>query len=206
MTELTITTNPAEFFREQISKAVENQRLDLNPEIEFYLVNLMCDFIEPSRLLVSDTEKEINPLDTPVALLLKRALESPPEFQLPIYKAIGDTSLYLSGYFQDYFNDKAFSIEYFIGMGSNAYQNVSRLKKDQFRDRSKSTLFCSLADNFKHMVEVVAEVSENLDWGKPSNLLSIYERWINNQSSDRLRRKLEESGIAPIPINLKSLQ
>ena len=93
---------PKEFFRNLVSEAMANKNYPAQDEVEFYLVNLLCNFIEPTKIKTS--HGDIDVLDTPLATLLKLALESDHEEQKVIFKALGDASLYISGYFQDYFN------------------------------------------------------------------------------------------------------
>jgi tRNA(Ile)-lysidine synthase len=64
-----------------------------------------------------------------LALILKKALESPPAERVALYKKIADTSLYFSGFFQEYFNKKSFDIKYYVTMGESAYQELAHLLK-----------------------------------------------------------------------------
>ena len=109
--KIQLLQRPAEFFRSKVIKAAEQQEIVLSKEVEFYLVNLLCHFIDPDRYFKLDDDIDL--FDTPLAFILKKALEAPPEKQLVIYKFLGDVSLYMSGYFQDYFNNKTFDINYF---------------------------------------------------------------------------------------------
>ncbi|MEZ4742546.1 MAG: hypothetical protein R3B45_08875 [Bdellovibrionota bacterium] len=197
-----LTVSPTEFFREKVSSAIDRQKLEVNDDIEFYLVNLLCEYINPTRDGSFSNGDKL--LDTPLALQLKNALEAPPEKQFRIFKQLGDTSLYISGYFQDFFNRKIYDIDYFITLGSSAYDNIAILMRD--RDDSFADTYHSLAKLFKRLVEVVAEVSDGFNPNQSLNVLATYDRWTKNQDSERLRRKLEESGILPIPISTKLAQ
>ena len=201
---VSLLINPTEFFREKVSSAIGNQKLELNEEIEFYLVNLLCEFINPEK--INSVMEEMNVLETPLALILKKALESPQqEEQIKLYKVLGDTSLYVSGYFQDFFNRKTYDIDYYITLGSNAYNNVSSLMRDGFKGNQFPQIYHSLSHNFPMLVEVLAEVADLLGNSENANLLALYDRWTKNQS-ERLRKKLEESGIEPIQVNMKVAQ
>ncbi len=203
MTEIDLKLSPIEFFREQVSAVAAKQNLELDEELEFYIVNLLVDFINPEKL--NNHVHEINVLDTPLALQLKNALEAPRESQAKIYKGLGDTSLYVAGYFQDFFNRKSYDIEYYITLGSNAYVSLSSLMRESYKDEHFSGIYQHLAEMFQQLVEVLAEVSEVLLPKKSANILAIYDRWTRNQS-DRLRRQLEDLGINPVPISTKLAQ
>ena len=201
---VSLLINPTEFFREKVTSAIGNQKLELNEEIEFYLVNLLCEFINPEKIN-SVLDEDI--LETPLALILKKALESPQQDeQIKLYKVLGDTSLYVSGYFQDFFNSKTYDIDYYITLGSSAYHNVSSLMRDGCsKGKQFPQIYHSLSHNFPKLVEVLAEVADLLGNSENANLLALYDRWTKNQS-ERLRKKLEESGIEPIPGNMKVAQ
>ena len=184
-----IELNPREFFHKNIAESMAKQKIKASGEVELYLVELMCSFVKPEKM------SEINVLETPLAMLHKAAVESPPEGRIKIFKNLGDVSLYISGYFQDYFNTKTFSMDYYITLGANAYGNVSTLVRD--RGGHISRLYWDLSENFDVFVEVVAGVREQIDPQMPTDLLATYERWIQNQSP-RLRKRLESSGILPV--------
>lgn len=195
--ENNLLVGPHEFFREKITTAAANQKLSISDDVEFYLVKLLCDFIAPGRL--ETVEGELNALETPLALMLKQAIEAPPAHKLRIYKYLGDTSLYFAGFFQDYFNRKAFDIDYYITLGSTAYENVSAIMRDQHNDEHFRATYRKMATEFHKLVELVAEVSELPEnVAKPIDILAIYDRWTRN-NSDRLRLKLQNVGITPIP-------
>ncbi len=194
--QLRLMVQPQEFFREKVTEAVANQNIKLSDDLEFYLVNLLCQFIVPSKL--ETVSGELRAMETPMALMLKQAMEAPPAQQLKIFKYLGDTSLYFAGFFQDYFNRKAFDISYYISLGSSAYTNVSTLMRDQHGDEQFTEMYNNLADKFHSLVEVVAEVSEIPGNPKPVDILAIYDRWTRTHS-DRLRRLLHKVGISPVP-------
>ncbi len=197
--DLNLMLSPEEFFHERVSAAIGNQKLDLDEHVEFYIVNLLCEFVKPEKLPTPSGELDI--LGTPLALILKNAYEAPPADQLKIFKVLGDTSLYITGFFQDFFNRKTFDVGYYINLGSSAYGSVSNLAREQHSDDSFSAMYNELAEKFVVLVDVVSEVSDSLVPNKDVDILSIYDRWITS-NSDRLRKLLQQHGIDPVP-NLK---
>lgn len=187
---------PQEFFREKISEAMQNQKIEVGEDIEFYLVNLLCEFIHPGKL--ETFTGELDALETPLAMMLKQAVEAPPAQRMKILKYLGDTSLYFAGFFQDYFNRKTFDIGYYIALGQSAYGSVSTLMRDTHGDKHFGEMFTSLSERFPHLVEVVAEVSETPGNARPVDVLAVYDRWTRS-NSERLRKLLHKLGIMPIP-------
>lgn len=163
-----LSLSPFEFFKEQVCLAIEARGLSIPEEMEFYIVNLLCRFVVSTNLRLDD--EELDMMSTPVALLYKRAHESPPEKQLEVFKAVGDVSLYMSGYFHDYFHQKSFSLDYFMGMGAIAYDAASHLKRERHRDLSMSELFSQLSEGFNDAAQIVTVVSNNLSNLRSSDL------------------------------------
>jgi hypothetical protein len=201
--QLDLVVLPHEFFRGKVVEALQNQQVALREDVEFYLVNLLCEFVVPGKL--QTMTGEIDALDTPLAVMLQQALEAPPQERLRIYKYLGDTSLYVSGFFQDYFNRKTFDISYYIALGSSAYEHVATLFRDHHRDHRFNHVFSDLASKFHKLVDVVAEVSEVPGTSKPLDLLTVYDRWTRS-NSDRLRKTLLQAGILPVQVPVKDKQ
>ncbi|MGE0173881.1 MAG: hypothetical protein AB7T49_13885 [Oligoflexales bacterium] len=194
---------PEEYFRTEVHSAVSSLKINLDSQIEYYLVNLLCDFIEPRKDL--DGEQQIDVFNTPLAIMLKSAMEATPDTKVKIYKRLGDTSLYFAGFFQEYFNKKTFDVSYYITMGSTAYNNISEIVRYRHSDAHFTKMYQDLAKEFKNLVEVIATISEQFIDRTDKNLLATYERWTKTQS-DRLRKILENEGINPININFKQAQ
>ncbi|MBP6217673.1 MAG: hypothetical protein KA436_03685 [Oligoflexales bacterium] len=188
-------TSPQEFFYQCVSSTVQKQNIKIEPNIEYYLVNLLCDFVEQDK--IKNRCQDFDLFDTPLAFFLEKEREASTSERIKILKGMGDLTLYISGYFQDYFNRRSVGLNYYIDMGSQAYSRLSTIIRDQ--DDNFSRIYAELAQNFPLLVDVVADISESLSPTKETkDILFIYERWQNNHS-DRLRKKLEEKGISPIP-------
>jgi hypothetical protein len=194
--------SPVDFFRDQVTNAAQSLQLRLNDDIEFYLVNLLCEFINPAQLNI---DEDMAVLDTPLAFMLKKAIESTPDIQIKVYKRLGDTSLYFAGYFQDYFARKSFDVSYYINMGAAAYNQTSTLMRTHKNDRHFSQVYLSMAQDFRSLVNLVAEVSESTPLARNRDLLTTYNRWQHTQSGT-LRKILEEEGINPVPFPNKDPQ
>lgn len=190
------------FFQERIANASKQLKVKLTDEVEFYLVNLLTEFIDPERL---NQEFESDILGTPLVFLLKQTVEAPEAKRPVMYRRLGDTSLYIAGYFQDYFNDKTFDINYFIMMGASAYNQAAVLMKSQARETIQPETLNTLASNFMQVVDVVAQASDSFIPAKATDILSIYDRW-NRCGSERLRMLLLEHGITPINAPYKLAQ
>ena len=188
---LTLVTQPQDYFRELITEALGKQRLATQPETEFYLVNLLNEFMTTDRLYARTSEGGVR--EESLAIMLKEALEQPVSYlQCSQFKHIGDVSLYVAGFFQDSLNRKLVDVDYYIDMGGSAYHQASlRADEELFR-----ALYLDLASKFGSLVEVLAEVSDKTTPRSEKDILRMYELWIRTRS-DRAAKALQEAGILP---------
>lgn len=198
---LNLCMSPHAFFKERLESASSKLQVELSEDIEFYLVNLLTDFIDPSKL---NQEFESDILKTPLAFLLKQTVEAPELRQPTMYRRLGDTSLYFAGFFQDYFNDKSFDIRYFIDMGASAYDQAAQLHRSIIQDNDRAATLSYISVNFVQLVDVVAQASES-DKPKNTEILHLYDRW-DKSGSQRILRILLENGISPIKTPFRAAQ
>lgn len=179
---LTLVAQPQDFFRELVTEAMVKYRVSAQPETEFYLVNLLNQFMMADKLP-----------SQPLAFMVKSALEEKePSAQSSIFKNIGDKSLYIAGYFQDSLTRKLVDVDYYIEMGGNAYKHVAaRTEENVFK-----ALYSELSDKFGSFVEVLAEISDKTTPRSEKDLLRLYEVWVRTRS-DRAAKALQQAGIIP---------
>ncbi len=152
---LKIETSAESFFFELVHGAVENQKIKIQPETEFYVVKLLSRFIFSESLYSKNSEGELQ--DQPIALLYKEALEAPaPPIQKTLFQNVADISLYKAGFFQESLNRARIDLDYYIGMGGSAYLNASKIAEE----KHFQYLFGELSDKFDRFVNVLTEVSE----------------------------------------------
>jgi hypothetical protein len=83
---LVLTQNMQGYFQEALTAAVCRSKSSFSEEVQIYLLYLLSDFARSDRVYAG-----VNPGEEPVlALLLERALESPPAEANRIFKHIGD--------------------------------------------------------------------------------------------------------------------
>ncbi len=197
---LTLVTRPEEYFYELVRDALSSQRLKIQPETEFYLVQLMNRFITTESLFARDGQGQVR--EEPLALMVKDALDQPePEVQRSLFRHVGDFSLYVAGYFQDSFSRRAVDVDYFIGMGGAAYHAVASRENVSARAR----LYSELSEKFRHFVDVLARISEKTCPRTEQDLLRTYEVWVRT-GSEKAARALQEAGIVPSESARKTVQ
>lgn len=176
---------PAEFFKELVESALARQHLQANDLTEYYLVNLLCQYIRLDRRADGDDYAQ------PLALRLARALESGGSEQRARLRRLGDFSLFVSGFFSDSLRRSVVDVDYYVSMGEYAYGSLSRRDEDTFAD-----VFGELARKFVGFMDVLSDVSERTALASQPDILRLYERWLRT-GSQRDGQLLSERGIAP---------
>src|SRR5271154_1271492 len=96
---LKLVAQPQDFFRELVTEALDQHHVKTKPETEFYLVNLLNQFMKTDRLYEQSQDGSFQ--EQPLALMIKDAIEQPkPQAQSAMFRRIGDVSLYTAGFFQ----------------------------------------------------------------------------------------------------------
>lgn len=190
--DLTVVSQPQAFFHELITSALEKQRLKLEPETQFYLVNLLNQFLLTQNLFLQDSEGHLK--EEPLALMIKDALEETThEMQKLLFRKVGDVSLYTSGFFQESLNRKLVDLDYYINVGETAYGHVAaRAASDQKK------IFEELAHRFSALVDVLAHISDQTTPKTERNLFQLYDRFMKT-GSKRAEQVLKDAGLIQRP-------
>lgn len=189
---------PVEFFREQLEKALEHQRVATSAFTEFYLVNLLAGCVGGDPLPPPEPGYD----EMPLALLLARALESSRRDRTRLLRALGDSALFTSGFFADRLNRGLVDLGYYRNLGGQAYL---RLARDDSGFEWSGSVFSELATRFSQFADVLAEVAESSRLVGDRSILALYERWVQT-GSRRAAALLAERGITPLPAGEGRLQ
>ena len=185
-----VVTTPQEYFRDLLSEALSRQQVAVQPDTEFYLVNLLSQFLSSDRLF---THHDGETRDTePLALLLAKSLDSPRETQIRTLRELGDVSLYMSGFFTDSLSRLPVDLNYYVQMGGSAYAKVAEL----CRGATLAQLYAELSEKFRACVEVLSEVAEVTAVASNAGVVRLYEKWVQT-GSVRLAKRLGEQGVMP---------
>jgi hypothetical protein len=176
---------PAEYFKDLVAASLARQHLRAADLTEYYLVNLLCQYI---RL---DTGAAVGDVNEPLAVRLARALQSGGSEQRARLRSLGDFSLFMTGFFSDSFRRRMVDVDYYVSMGEYAYGSLARLDEDAFRE-----VFTELADKFVGFTDVLADISERTALVSHTDVLRLYEKWLRT-GSERDGQRLIERGILP---------
>ena len=177
---------PDEYFKDLVEAALARQHVHASQFASYYVVNLLCRFVRPhARIAFAD--------DGPLALQLKRALESAGAEQRERLRNLGDVSLFTSGFFSDSLHRRVVDVDYYVSMGEYAYGSLGRRDAEALGD-----VFSELARKFVVFVDVLSDVSDHTSLARRSDLLRTYERWARTGSPKEAQRLLDH-GIIPAP-------
>jgi hypothetical protein len=183
------TQTPTEYFKELVEEAIERQNVSSSELSSFYLVHLLDSFVRPDRASLDGGVD----YDKPLAYLLCKAIGSGDSRRLVLFKATGDISLFMSGFFSDSLNRKV-DFDYYISMGGYAYGRAARLSSHP----PAAEIFEELSQKFVRFVDVLTEVSERSSLTDNQSLLRLYEKWLLT-GSERTGAMLREQGVLPAP-------
>ena len=179
---------PVEFFRELVESALTRQHLQAADLTEYYIVNLLCQYVRLDARAESDEHTQ------PLAIRLATALESGGSEQRARLRRLGDFSLFMSGFFADSFRRRSIDVDYYKSMGEYAYGSLSRSPRND--DDAFAEVFGELSSKFVGFMDVLAEVSERTSLTSEADVLRLYEKWLRT-GSRRDGRRLIERGILP---------
>lgn len=164
------------YFYEVVSESLEAVKVDATEPAGWYLVSLLGDFTR-ARLP-----------DDPLALRLAGAQHAPPAERVKTLKEIGDTSLYVAGFFAESLSRKLVDADYYIGLGRGAYAELAGSLSGSLTD-----VYRELAENFPGFVEVLGEVRRRVDFAG-ADLIKLYEQWLRTRDA-WIERKLRALGV-----------
>src|SRR5690349_8729856 len=152
-----------EYFKQLVDEALAHQRIAAQELTAFYVVQLLAGYLQHRQ--GADSAE-------PLALKLARALEGGGLQQRTTLRQIGDTSLFVSGFFSDSLRRKLVDVDYYVSIGGSAYNALSRFDADTL-----SPVFGELSEKFVGFVDVLSEVSERASCSTNGDLLRLYEKW-----------------------------
>ena len=175
--------SPTEYFRDLVESAMEHQRVAVRQLTSFYVVNLLAGFVRPAAAPSSDYQEALG-------VRFAKALQSDGSAHRDGLRQVGDTSLFLSGFFADSLNRKLVDIDYYMHLGERAYGSLAR------SDETLGDVFDELASKFSALVDVLNEVSEQTALSSNADVLRLYEKWLRT-GSRRSGNLLASRGIIP---------
>jgi hypothetical protein len=173
----------AEYFYEVVTEAIRNQGVDTSQTAEYYLVNLLAAF----------TKAQVD--NEALGLKAASAVLATPDERIRQLKDVGDTSLYISGFFADSLQRRLLDVDYYIQIGERAYGELAR-HFQVTRHAEAGEVYVELREKFPRFVDVLAEISEKSSMTSNQGVVQLYERWLRT-GSERVAQRLRAQGVLP---------
>jgi hypothetical protein len=179
--DVTLAASVDDFFHEVVTDALSAVDLDASEPAGWYLVGLLGEFTT-ARLS-----------DEPLGLKLAAAPDSP-EQRVRTLKEVGDTSLYVAGFFAESLTRSLIDVDYYVGLGQTAYAQLARSLGPR---RSIGEVYEELAAKFPQFVDVLAQVRKRVtiaELNATSDISRLYEIWLRTRDA-WVEKKLKQAGL-----------
>lgn len=149
---LDLTLSAQAYFREALNEALRASSISISESAQAYVVYLLNEFSRSDKAFSG-----VNHGEGPnLVILLERAFLANDREALEIYRHMGDTSLYLVGFFQGAKN-RVVSPSYYKDMGGMAYACASDLSRAY--GIKSAEIFSELSERFSDMVSLLESVA-----------------------------------------------
>jgi len=171
-----LARNVEGFFHDEVDRAFRDEGLPPGTLVEHYIVQLLSSYAaQPIE-------------DQPLALRMLAATGAPLPERRRRLRDIGDTSLYLSGFWSEHLAGGPVDVDYYIGMGGSAYGELARGGAGWTGDPF-SEVFSELAVNFVRFVGALALVSRRMAVpASNQDVVRLYRRWRETKSESAAAR------------------
>jgi hypothetical protein len=179
--DVTLAVSVDAFFHEVVTDALATVDLDASEPAGWYLVGLLG---EMTRARLTD-----EPLGPKLAQPAVDAGE-----RVKTLKHVGDTSLYVAGFFAESLNRSLVDVDYYVSVGQTAYAQLAR---SLGANKTITEVYEELADKFPRFVDVLAEVRKRTaiaELGATTDVGRLYEMWLRTRD-EWIEKKLRALGV-----------
>ena len=175
--DVTLATSVDEYFHEVVADALVAVDVEASEPASWYLVGLLGEMTR-ARLT-----------DEPLGMKLAAPPIDPGE-RVRTLKQVGDTSLYVAGFFAESLTRSLVDVDYYVGIGQSAYAQLARSLGGH---HSLTEIYGELAENFPKFVDVIAEIRKRSDFAT-SDVTRLYEIWLRTRDA-WIEKKLRAVGV-----------
>ncbi len=182
-----LSTDMGDFFEERVDASLGRRGCTASKGTRVYLVKLLTRFtFNSSPEAVSE----------PLALRMADAMrEEGPIVRHQKLRDLGDSALYVCGFFGESLGRRGVSRSYVVTMGGRAYGAAGGLPAPRGEEVGPR-VFTELADGFGRYAQVLDDVRECTSLRTPQDIVRLYERW-KRTGSPLLAERLRAEGVFP---------
>lgn len=181
-----ITPSVESFFQGEVDRAFRDEGLESDQLTAHYLVHLLAAYAaQPIE-------------ERPLAVRLLQSIQASPRERRATLREVGDTALFIAGFWGDSLGRKLIDVDYYIDMGGTAYGELARgVSAAPGAVEPFSAVFDQLATNFTRFVEVLMTISHRTSRARSDrDVVRLYERWLRTKSGWAARRLAERGVLA----------
>lgn len=187
-----VLATPREFFVDRVEEALTRLKFSALPQGKIYIVDLLEHYMFANNLFPVEEETGKRKRET-LAEIFLRAHSSAPPVKFDLLKKLGDTSLYISGFFGDSLSRKIVDLDYYVDMGGTAYASLAKAAADE----NASQLYNEFASRFAGYVDVLTYISQEAMMQSNEDLLRLYNRYLATGSRLAEGQLMEKGLITP---------
>jgi hypothetical protein len=188
-TKTILLESPRDFFADKVEDAFKHLKFEPLPLSRAYLIDLLQHYILSNNLFPKDDETGRVKRQT-LAELYLQAQNSPSPVRIDLLKKLGDSSLYISGFFGDSLSRKIVDIDYYVDMGGVAYSALANSSADE----NTSQVYGEFSVRFPEFVDVLTFISQESMIQTNGDLLKLYDRYMAT-GSKLAEEQLMEKGL-----------
>ena len=185
---MTNLISPVEFFQTLVDDAISHQKIDTFPEARGYLVELLVHYVDANNLFSRDDQGRAT--QTTLAEAMLRATQAEAVEKIETLKRLGDTALYVSGFFGDSLSRKIVDIDYYVNIGGAAYGYLA----NEIREDQLAKVFSEYSSRFVSYMDLLTYISQKSLVQSNSDLLRLYSRYLTT-GSELAKTQLIEKGL-----------
>jgi hypothetical protein len=177
------------YFEEAVDDAFIKLKINTYPLVKTYLVSVLDHYLVTDNLYEkSETTGRYS--QKMLSELYLNAASAPLEKKSELLKQLGDSSLYISGFFGDSFKKKVVDLDYYVNMGGAAYGDLSSVVKEDIYCR----LYEEIALRFVEFMDAFCLISQNTMVQSNKDLLRLYDKYLAT-GSPLAKEQLAQEGI-----------
>lgn len=167
---LSLQLDLRDFFKEKVSEAIIKRKAEFKPLVESYLVDLLS-FYSITENLYDDIDNSGKKQRAMLAELLLQATQSKEATKIEILKKLGDSSLYVSGFFSASLNRKIVDVDYYVDMGTTAFGMLS----NEVKENTFTMLYGDISAKFLMLVDVLTYISDRSFVSRDQDILRLMD-------------------------------
>jgi hypothetical protein len=181
-----IETSLPDYFQRRLHRYAERLRPRPHEDTLWYLGEMLHRFSRSDHFF---DYQDGRPGNRPLALLYGDAhATNDHRERCLLLQRLGDMSLFLGAFFPERYARRGIRRDYFVGMGSAAYDYLAE------QARHNRHIYRELTRGFVHMLELIGHAAGHNQAKSDEALMRLYSRWLES-GDPALARQLRELGV-----------